>query len=149
MVKSFDTPEKFISQFNYEFCKDRYLPFRTQKAALFNNTIKIRELADCYDDETVQLWIEAWLYSLAMHMDFELSDSQAKETAQNLLEEIFMLNLTEITLFFRKLRNGYYGVFYNKFNMQTIMIAAREYRDERGKVVSSLPTQTQQKLGLI
>jgi len=108
--------------------------------------IKIRELAACFDDETIQLWLEAWLVNLSQHMDFEINESQAKETAIALVEDLYMLNLAEITLLFRKIRKGYYGRFYGKFDMQTILTAARQYRIERGKILAGLSTEIQDKL---
>ena len=144
MLKSFSSAQGFLSQFNYDFCRERYMAKRSLKSALVSNTIKVRELAACYDDETVQLWMEAWLVNLSQHMDFQISESQSKETAYGLVEVLYMLNLAEITLFFRKLHNGQYGRFYGKFDMQTILIAAREYREERGKILSRMSTKEQQ-----
>lgn len=119
---------------------------RTVKDALLSGKLKLRQIAEVYDDESVSLFLETWLVQLARDMGFQISEAQARETAILLLEEIYMLNLSELTLLFKKIRKGDYGTFYGSFNMQTIVIAAKRYRQERGKEVLKLPTELQQKI---
>ena len=105
---------------------------------MLSDVIKISEIAQAYDEETVQLWLVAWLVNLSGVMDFSITEAQANETALFILEELYMLNVAELTLFFKRLKKGHYGIFYNKFNIQTILRAGKEYRMERGRELSKL-----------
>ncbi len=145
-LKQFRTADAFIIQFNPDYCRNRYIAIQTSKEALYAQTIQLRELALCYDQETIQLWLCSWLYQLSVQMDFEITESQAEETAQEIFRTLYMVNITELTIFFRKLKAGQYSIFYGKFNMQTILIGAREYRQERGREIAKLSTKEQQKL---
>lgn len=146
LLKHAPNSKGFITRFNPDWCRDRYLHLKTPKEALFADVIKISEIVQAYDEETVQLWLVAWLVNLSGLMDFEINDAQANETAIFILEELYMLNVAELTLFFKRLKKGHYGVFYNKFNIQTILRAGKEYRMERGKIVSGMTSEEQRNL---
>lgn len=110
-----------------------------------SDTMKLWELAQVYGQKTVCLWIEAWLVNLSEYMDFEVSEHQTTSTSIMILEELYMLKIPEFTLFFKKLRKGNYGQFYGKFNGQIIMLAALEFRKQRGTILSKEPTEEQDK----
>jgi len=79
-------------------------------------------------------------------MGFEITDQQARETAQYIFEEVGMLNIAEITLLFKRIKKGKYGDFYGRFNGQLILKACREYRKERGNILTKMSTDKQLKL---
>jgi hypothetical protein len=140
MIEHFRTGRDFSSQFNLDFCLEQYSGYRTPGAALQSGKIKIRELVDCYGDRLIIAWLKAWLVNLSHYMDFDINTSQGHKTAMFILEECYMLNLAEISLLFKKIMKGNYGEFYNKFNGQIILRACREYRKERGRILSRQPT---------
>ncbi len=146
---AFPTAECFATAMNLDACLERYSTQRTPIEALRSGKIKLRELTVIYGSRPVVGWISTWLIALSSMMDFEITDQQRKTTAAILSEDLYMLNLVEITLLFKRLFKGVYGVFYGKFNMQTILIAAREYRQERGKLVQKLSGQELHRLGLL
>lgn len=71
-------------------------------------------------------------------MNFEISTQQAKSTSMMILEELYMLNIAEFTFFFKQIRKGIFGIFYGKFNGQTILIACKEFRKNRGRILSDM-----------
>ena len=79
-------------------------------------------------------------------MDFEVTPDQIDDTAKMLIQEISMFNLADITLLFNRIKKGHYGVFYGKFNPQLILVAAKEYRMERGRILSRLTTEEQEQI---
>ena len=93
--------------------------------------VKLRELVECYGEKNICNWIAAWLVSLSSKMDFSIAPDQASLTSKLILEELYMINISEFSLFFKKLLKGQYGIFYGKFNMQTIILACKEFRKER------------------
>ena len=104
--------------------------------ALFSGKIKICELSLCYGEQLIITWLRAWLVTLSNYMDFEINESQSKKTAIFILEECYMLNLAELSLLFKRIMKGHYGYFFNKFNGQIIIQACRDYRKERGLILS-------------
>jgi hypothetical protein len=136
ILKYFDTGKKFTEQFNLDYCLQKYLQYKTVADALYSGKIKISELSVSYGEELIITWLRAWLVTLSNYMDFEINESQSKKTAMFILEECYMLNLAELSLLFKRIMKGHYGHFFNKFNGQIIMHACREYRKERGLILS-------------
>lgn len=146
VLAKFNDAAQFSIEMNIDNCLIRYAEYNTEVIALKSGMIKIRELAELYTEESIIDWIGTWLLSVSAQMDFDITEQQVTTTAIFLLEEIYMLNLSEFSLFFKKLRQGKYGIFYGKFNMQTIVLAAMQYRKKRGAEISKMSTDEQQKL---
>jgi hypothetical protein len=138
--------EVFAIENNLYGCIKKYSCYKTSLDALLSGKAKLSELAAVYSERSLVGWIKVWLISLSQLMDFEISIEQAELTAIALLEDNYMFNIVEFTLFFSRIRKGHYGIFYGKFNMQTILIAAKDYRKERGKEYVRLPTAVQKRL---
>lgn len=125
---------------------EKYVSYKTIEDALLSKKIKLRVLSVAYGEQVILAWIQAWLINLSSYMNFSITEQQSKTTAMFILEDCYMLNIVEFTLLFRKLGRGYYGEFYGKFNGQIIMNACREYRNNRGKVLSQKTASEQAKL---
>lgn len=123
---------------NLENCLEKYAEFKTAEDSLKSKKIKIRELSAIYGEKEISSWISLWLISIAKLMDFEISEDQAKITGIDILSEMYMLNIAEFTLLFTRIKKGHYGIFYGKFNMQTILLACKQYRMERGTILSKM-----------
>ena len=146
LVKRVPTGELFLTQFNPDYCSNRYQDFKTSELALKTGLVKLREIAQAYHSNTPVIMLKLWLVNLSKFMDFDITDQQARETGQYIYEEVNMFNLAEITLLFKRIKKGFYGAFYGKFNGQIILKACREYRKERGNILSGLSTDEQLKL---
>lgn len=143
-LKAFPEAQRFLVEFNLESCTKLYDSAKTPLAALRTKKLNLREIGEIYNQEIPKLLIEGWLITLGDIMDFDVSSLQARQTAQFVFEETKMLNLAELTLLFKRIQTGFYGPFYGKFNPQIICIDCREYRKERGAIISRLTTEEQE-----
>ncbi|KJF44066.1 hypothetical protein LH29_00560 [Draconibacterium sediminis] len=146
LQKVCSTGKDFLKQFNFDYCADRYRILNTQKAALVSKMINLRELTNVYNQETPRLLLSLWLTQLCLFMGFEAIEIQLRQTSEYMYEEIGMLNLAELTLLFHRIREGFYGEFYGKFNPQIVLRACREYRKERGCIISKMSTNQQNEI---
>lgn len=127
-------------------CIQKYIEFKTVEDALKSEKIKLRELTSIYSEKAIVLWIQAWLVSLASYMNFSITEQQAKTTSIFILEDCYMFNIVEFTLLFKKLSRGSFGEFYGKFNGQIIVLACKQYREQRGKILNSMTYDEQRKI---
>ena len=146
MLQTFPTGIDFGKKFNLDFCMEHYINIKTIDDALMARKIKLRELSVCYGEKLIMGWIHAWLINLSSYMNFSITEQQARTTSMFILEDCYMLNIAEFTLLFRKITRGNYGQFYGQFNGQIIMNACREYRNQRGKILSLKTEDEQQKI---
>jgi hypothetical protein len=145
VLSQFSEAKQFATEFNLDSSLSRYISVKSNIDGIKTNTIKIRELSDCYGDENITNWISAWLVSLSSKMDFQISTEQVTSTSLLILEELYMINISEFTLFFKRLLKGDYGIFYGKFNIQTIILACKQFRMQRGKVFLNMSSEEQKK----
>lgn len=145
LLKICKTGGEFLTEFNFDNCLKRYSDFKTEELALKSNKLKLREIAETYNQQTPVSLIEIWLLNMSMFMGWEVTDQHIRETALYIYEDNSFLNLAEITLFFKKLKKGIYGTFYGKFDGLKICSAVREYRMQRGQILSRMP-ESEQKL---
>lgn len=139
-------PADFIIKFNPDFCADRYRQFNKTETALLSGMIKLSDLQFAYDEDTAIDLLRAWLLNFSVYLGLDTEIQVVKTIARELYSEIFMLNMAELTLFFSRLRKGYYGSFYGRFDGMMICSAAREYRQQRGHILAKLPEEEQNRL---
>ena len=146
LLRVCETPVDFITQFNPDFCSDRYENLNNETLALQSGMIKLSELQHAYLPDTATDFIRAWLVNASVYCRLEIDTQLIKEIARELYKEMFMFNLAEFTLFFSRLKRGYYGLLYGRFDGMMITSAAREYRQQRGLILSKLPEEEQKKI---
>ena len=146
ILKYAPTGAEFTTMFNLDSCTEKYLKYKSVEECLTTGMIKLREISAAYGDKLMVAWVQAWLINLAMYMNFEISKEQVKTTAIMILEECYMLNIAEYTFMFRRILKGHYGIFYGKYNGQTIINACVEFRKERGKILAKLSSEQQKQL---
>lgn len=132
--------------FNPDYCAERYMKYNTELSALQSGIIKLSEVKLAYDFETAIDYISAWLLNVSLYVRLEIDLNLLKNISRELYKEIFMLNLAEFTLFFSKLKRGYYGNLYGRFDGMTICNAAIEYRQKRGLILSRMAEEEQNKI---
>jgi len=140
------TPDSFLLTFNPDFCAERYENFNTSELALCSGMIKLSELQIAFEADTPIDLIRAWLINASMYVRLEIDSQLIKEISRELYKEIFMLNMAEFTLFFSRLKRGYYGNLYGRFDGMMLCSAAREFRSQRGLILSKLTEQEQLKI---
>jgi len=141
----YPTVESFAIEMNLDSSLKKYIEYKSAESALKSRKIKIRELSAIYGESKISGWISLWLISLAKYMNFEISNEQSEITGIDILSDMYMLNIAEFTLLFSRIKKGHYGIFYGKFNMQTILIACKNYRSERGLIISKM-SEAEQKM---
>jgi hypothetical protein len=146
LLKLCQEPIEFINLFNYDFCRNRYLEYNTVKKALTSNIIKLSEISSAYSKETIILFLQAWLVNLSVYSGMDADEFLLKDISNELYSEIFMFNLSELTLLFSGIKKGSYGEFYGRFDGMKILIAARGYRAKRGIIFSNLTSEEQKQL---
>jgi hypothetical protein len=138
VLSAYPNAIEFANEFNLDSTINRYIDVKTNIDGYLKDTIKLRELSECYGDKNISNWIAAWLVSLSSKMEFQITPDQAGLTSRLILEELYMINISEFSLFFKSLLKGKYGIFYGKFNIQTIILACKEFRKERTKAINQM-----------
>lgn len=135
VLSRFGTPTEFIVFMTHENCLSRYEGKLSIQDALKSDLIKLFDLKSIYNENTPVHFIESWLLQLNIFVNTEnkLSGSQIKELSRYMYDEIFMFNLAELTLLFKRIKSGFYGVFYNRIDGTQLVQWCREYRKERSK----------------
>jgi len=93
VLSRFNTAKDFAVEFNLDKCISLYINSKTNLDGIKTNTVKLRELSDCYGDDNISNWIAAWLVSISSKMDFQISSEQAVTTSLLILEELYMINI--------------------------------------------------------
>ena len=143
LLVAFKSANDFVIEFDLDNLVKRYVDIKTPLEALRSKKIKLYQLPACYGFENVKDWLTFLLASYCKFMDFEVDEDRVKMTGILLYDDIYMMNLAEISLFFRGLQRGVYGTMY-KFNGPEILKSAREYRQKRGVELARL-SETEQK----
>jgi len=136
----------FIVKFNPDFCAERYSHINKADTALKSGMIKLSDLQFAYKEETGIDLLRAWLMNLSIYLGIDSDGQVIKDVARQLYSEIFMFNMSELTLFFARLKKGYYGSMYGRFDGMVICTAAREYRSKRGELLSYMTREEQDKI---
>lgn len=139
-------PTDFLVKFNPDFCFERYEHLNKVETSLTSGMIKISDIQFAYNKETATDLFRAWLMNLSIYLGLDSDENVIKDISRQLYSEIFMLNLAEFTLFFSRLKKGYYGSMYGRFDGLMICIAAREYRQQRGLILSKMNEEDQNKI---
>jgi len=138
--------KSFLEKFNPDFCAERYDCLNTVELSLKSGMIRLSDLQFAYNKETGIDLLRAWLMNLSIYLGLDSDGQIIKSIARELYSEIYMFNLSELTLYFSKLRRGYYGIFYGRFDGMMIVSSGREYRAQRGYVLSLLSVDEQEEI---
>jgi len=135
VLSKFPTSDLFTANMNHQTCIERYKAFDTLEKATKSKLIKICELKEIYSDRVPELFIRSWLLQLNLFVNVEnkLSEPQIIELSSYMYDEIYMLNMAEFTLLFKRIKNGHYAPFYNRIDATQLLIICREFRKERAK----------------
>jgi hypothetical protein len=85
-----------------------------------------------YGKDWVIGYLSMWLIELNDHSNVKnkMTDSQMEFTA-NRIYESYSLKVTDLTLFFRNIKEGVYGQYYESLSQEKIMSWLKEYYDLR------------------
>lgn len=138
---------QFITEMNHSNCIIRYRKIKTVLDCLKFDSIKLSDLKLVYNENTPFQFLRSWLLQLNLFVNVEsdkkLSEDQIIELSRYMYDEIFLLNMAEITLLFERIKTGFYFQFYNRIDATQIISACRSYRKERSKHLIEVEQENQ------
>lgn len=135
----FKTQAEFVLNFNHLTLEQRYSDVRTVDKAYQTKYVTLKELTIIYKEETPKMLIESWIMQLSMLLDLPISKEQISELSWLIYDDNHYLNIAEMTLLFKRIKKGYYGQFFGRIDPTELLRWCREYRNERGRYIASLP----------
>lgn len=146
MLEKFNTAEKMIVGLNHEYLEKKYSGIKTAGDAYDTGYVTLAEIDELYGENKASLLIESWIVQIVLFFTLPLDKNQIRELAYLLYDDNKILNIAELSLFFTRVKKGYYGTFYGRFDPAEFTSWMRYYRKERGKYVSTLPDTYESKI---
>ena len=113
----------------------RFLAIKSIEQAMKSKIAKLTEIAEAYGKESAYSYIEAWVIKLNDYVNknpqMSMNTEQVEETAMFLYQEACFLNLAELSLFFRRVKSGYFGELPGYLDGVRIMSYMRLFLTER------------------
>lgn len=131
---------------NHEYLEKKYVDIKTAGDAFDTGYITLSEIEQLYGENKASALIESWILQLVLFFTLPLDKNQIRELAYLLYDDNKILNIAELSLFFTRVKKGYYGTFYGRFDPAEFTSWMRYYRKERGKYVSTLPDTYESKI---
>jgi len=121
------------------------VPQHLCEIAGLQNIPSLSDVVQVYGQQTALMLIGNHLVSLCAFTDNELKPIQFFDTAMLISSEYYYLNLSELCLFFRRCKIGFYGqlVWGKKLNIQQVMAALQQFKTERAQVLIQSESQKQ------
>ncbi len=73
-----------------------------------------------------------------------MNDAQLVETAKLIMNEFYFLKVSDLQLFFQRFKTGYYGQLFDRLDGSVIMVALREYCEEKQSAVVLVAAEIKQ-----
>jgi len=98
-----------------------------------------------FSEKWVIKYTELWIIDLLnfLNLKSSMNKSQIQETAFHIVTTYPRLNIIDITLVFRRLKQGYYGEFYNSIDGSKILISFKKYVAERTDIEADIRRKEQ------
>ena len=111
------------------------------------NTPSIADVSKAFDNETAINIISKHLLSLCVLGDATLKPEQFFDSALLIASEYYYLSLSELSLFFRRAKLGFYGqlVWGVKLNIQQVMTALFQFSKDRKEAIVQRETEITRK----
>jgi len=97
----------------------------------------LKQLELYYNDSAPIMWLVPHLFDLSEYCGCKekLSEHQLEECATIIAQDYFYLKVSELALFFRRMKAGKYGQFYGSVDPQKIAIYLRSFIRERAEYI--------------
>lgn len=120
----------FLRKFNPDM---QIVVAKNEEKAFLSNTPSLGLLKRTYGKNVVAMWLMPQIWDLCEYTNSKgkLNESQALQLAEMIAIEYGYMKVTEILLFFYRLKCGRYGKFYGSIDPMAIMMALDEFRKER------------------
>jgi len=95
-----------------------------------------------YGREWIIGYVSMWLIELndSSNVKTKMTDAQMEMTAERIYDG-YSLKISDLTLFFRNVKEGIYGQFYERISQEKILEWLRMYFDERCEVAQNTAQQ--------
>lgn len=122
-------------------CYKHSSKLRTIKDAINSKSKTLGALNNAYGRDWTIAYINLWLIDLNdnSNVKMRMSDTQIEMTSERILDS-YSLKIADITLFFRNVKDGVYGAYYENLGREKIMGWLKIYFDERcemAQIISS------------
>lgn len=119
-------------------CQQHAHKLRTVKDALTKPSKTVGELKRQYGRSWTVSYLMAWLVDLNDFANVKqpMSDAQIEFTANEMLN--YSLKITDLTLFFKQIKSGKYGQYYENLGSDKILGWLEDYFNERCEVATTI-----------
>ena len=110
---------------------------RDKELCYFGKSPTLAELNSKYNKVAAQMWLIPQIDDVSEFSNCKkiLSAEQIRSCADMIAAEYYYLKITELMLFFYKLKAGEYGQFYGSVSPMVIMCSLRQFMKERNDVI--------------
>lgn len=124
--------QKDLVLYNPENCFKHSSKIKTVADVFKLNTPTLGDMKRKYGKDRVLAYIELWLINLndSSNVKNKMNDGQIMFCAQRIFET-YSLTIADLTLFFRNIKEGVYGQYYENLSMEKIMEWLGIYFDQR------------------
>lgn len=106
---------------------------KNEEKAFLSNTPSLGLLKKTYGENMAAMWLMPQIWDLCEYTNSKgkLDERQAKQLAEMISIEYGYMKVTELLLFFYRLKCGRYGKFYGAIDPMMVMAALDTFRKER------------------
>ncbi len=140
---------KDLALFSPSNCEKHSHKIRTLKDVLTLPSKSLGDFKRAYGKDWVIGYISMWLLNLNDNSNVKnkMGDAQIDFTAERIFET-YSLKVTDLTLFFRNVKEGVYGQYYENLSQEKIMEWLREYFDLRCEYAAMYSGDQHEKISL-
>lgn len=130
-------------------CFNNSHKLRTAKDAILIPSKSLSDFFREYGRDWVIGYVSAWIIDLNddSNVKTKMTDAQMEFTATRIVDQ-YRLKVTDLTLFFRNVKEGKYGEYYENLSREKIMGWLSKYFDERCEYAQMLSQSNHEKFSL-
>ena len=141
--------QKDLVTFSPSNCNKNSNKIRTVKDAIKLPSKSLSDFFRAYGRDWVIGYVSAWVIDLNddSNVKTKMTDSQMEFTATRIVDE-YRLKVTDLTLFFRSVKEGKYGEYYENLSREKIMGWLGKYFDERCEYAQMMSQSNHEKFSM-
>lgn len=126
----------FLRKFNPDM---QIVVAKNEEIAFLSNTPSLGLLKKTYGENTAAMWLMPQIWDLCEYTNSKgkLDERQARQLAEMIAIEYGYMKVTELLLFFYRLKCGRYGKFYGVVDPMMVMAALDTFRKERNDYLAN------------
>lgn len=130
-------------------CNESSFKIRTVKDAIKLPSKSLSDFKRSYGRDWVIGYVSMWIIELNddANVKTKMTDAQMEFTAMRIVDE-YRLKITDLTLFFRNVKEGKYGEYYENLSREKIMGWLAKYFDERCEYAQMLSQSNHENFSL-